>query len=469
MPDAQFLPIRRRDAASQAVIFLHGFTGSASDTWNDFVDVMRRERSLDEWDIISVGYSSSLLPDLRGYWRNADLQTLADQLNTRLKYDLGDYQEIALIGHSMGGLVMQRAILDEEQLRGRVRCVVLFGTPSGGLGKASWVPWQQQCKDMKTDGPFITRLRTQWDETFNQGLPFRLVLIAGEIDDFVPRNSSHEPFGQYQDVERLVIPGDHSGIVQPTDENDLGYKIVRQALLRDSMPKELITTAQVIAKYPQPALANCQLSAQNDLLPVPSAVTQYALCLEEVGQRDLAIKVLEQQYSGSGDTDALGILAGRLKRRWLAERDFKDARRATDLHRFALKLAEQRDDVEQIYYHAINLAFMSLAYAYDYPICQRYAFRALKTCQRAATFEITHAATMGEANLYLGRTTKSLEFYQQAIQMKPNHQQLQSMCLQATIAADLLDDEVAMEELAEIFCVGQAEDANAGAAISRVI
>ena len=74
-----------------------------------------------------------------------------------------------------------------------------------------------------------------------------------------------------------------------------------------------------------------------------------------------ALQVLEQHYrSGTSSTDALGVLAGRLKRRWLAERRAADLERARQLYSEGLARAEAEGDAAQAYYHAINIAFLDL-------------------------------------------------------------------------------------------------------------
>ena len=67
---------------------------------------------------------------------------------------MGDYKKLILIGHSMGGLVIQAFII-EELLNGRRKHldrlteVLLYGTPSAGLEKAYWGRFfKEQLADM---------------------------------------------------------------------------------------------------------------------------------------------------------------------------------------------------------------------------------------------------------------------------------------------------------------------------------
>ena len=72
---------------------------------------------------------------------------------------------------------------------------------------------------------------------------------------------------------------------------------------------------------------------------------------------------LLQRYQALG-TDVQGTLAGRIKRMWLENEDLDFAQHALTLYRGALHAARKAADVGQIYYHAINVAFLEFV-AFD--------------------------------------------------------------------------------------------------------
>src|SRR4051812_25975231 len=112
--DGTIKTFRNNGDDKAAVVFLHGFGGDAAATWLEFPNVLGADRTLREWSIFSIGYPSRLRLDWRGIW-SADppLITISDKLRTQLRAaPLERYKAIALIAHSMGGLVVQRAILD---------------------------------------------------------------------------------------------------------------------------------------------------------------------------------------------------------------------------------------------------------------------------------------------------------------------------------------------------------------------
>jgi hypothetical protein len=128
----------------------------------------------------------------------------------------------------MGGIAVQRALLSNSALRERVSHVLLFGTPSNGLEKASQFNfWKRQVRDMALGSPFITKLRSDWTTTIGLTFPFTFVTVAGDRDEFVPRTSSIEPFPESR---RRVAYGNHLEIVKPPDVDHLGYKIALKAL-----------------------------------------------------------------------------------------------------------------------------------------------------------------------------------------------------------------------------------------------
>jgi hypothetical protein len=162
------------------------------------------------------------------------LQRLATDLG---KGTLARYEALVLIAHSMGGLIVQKSLVDQKQIAGRTRTVILFGTPSGGLVKARTLKfWKRQLAGMAQAGEFITKLRADWTRRFAAVAPFSFLAIGGERDQFVPPKSSLEPFPLEQ---RAVVAGNHVTMIHPppSDRNvvDLVVKrIVGKAAIGDS-------------------------------------------------------------------------------------------------------------------------------------------------------------------------------------------------------------------------------------------
>ena len=101
--------------SSRAVVFLHGFSGNRDDTWDRLPGLLGT--AVSDWDIYTLGYATTFLPDLLGVWSaDPDIPILATMLTTQASiYPLSRYKSLAVVAHSMGGLVVQRALVDDPK------------------------------------------------------------------------------------------------------------------------------------------------------------------------------------------------------------------------------------------------------------------------------------------------------------------------------------------------------------------
>ena len=316
----------------------------------------------------------------------------------------------------MGGLVVERALLDNKKLAERISHLFLFGAPSGGLSKARpFVSLKRQIRDMESDGPFITSLRRDWDAGFPRPMKFFFRTVAGDRDEFVPASSSIEPF---PDEFRAVVPGNHLEIVKPVNSQHQSFALVVDALVGG--PKK---DGRMWMERGSPS--NWVISRKRSIpccrMPdCSTAATTYslALALEGLGRDEKALSVLEKHFKGgTSSTDAQGILAGRLKRRWLVGRVQSDLDRAKELYSDALRRSEAKEDHSQAYYHAINVAFLDLISTppnSDVPkSVDEMARRARRHCSQASQTQ-WRFATEAEASLMLGDLDGAEALYRRA-------------------------------------------------------
>lgn len=365
-----------------------------------------------------------------------DIAKLALGLKTTLSLSpFSKFQKIALAAHSMGGLVVQRAILNDPELKARISQLFLFGTPSAGLSKARhFIGLRRQIRDMASDGEFIATLRQDWNGRVVAPLPFFFRTVAGDRDEFVPASSSIEPFA---DEFRAVVPGNHLEIVKPTNPQHQSFALVVDALTGG-------------AKGGRPAFDGARLAVElgdfqtavTTLMPHAAsldddALASLALALEGLGRGNEALAVLETHFKGGkgiSSTDAQGILAGRLKRRWLVGRVKDDLVRARELYSDALARSEAAGDHSQAYYHAINVAFLDLLSSppnSDVPAAVRsMAERARNHCSQAQETQ-WRFATEAEALLMLGDLNGAETLYRRAKAMTDSPREIDSMYMQA--------------------------------------
>jgi pimeloyl-ACP methyl ester carboxylesterase len=355
-PGHRINEIRQRDSGERAIVFFHGFSGGHQDTWGLFPTLAGTDPALSEWDILSLGYSTSLLPDIRSVWSaDPDLPILATHLRTRLEMaPLAQYRSLALVAHSMGGLVVQRALLDDSELVPRIKHLVLFGTPSTGLTKAGFFAFlKPQLRNMAAGGEFVAALRREWLERFDDAPPFHLLVVAGDRDQFVPPESSLSAFAPRF---RRVVAGDHLTMIKATDARAEGLSLLIAALSRHPEPRAAAATLRASALEMTEPQVERALADREDK-PTQAEVVNAAIKFDLDGKRQHAIELLER-HLGLG-TDIRGTLGGRYKRLWLESGDQAHARRSLELYQGALDASLAASHHKQVYYHAINVAFLT--------------------------------------------------------------------------------------------------------------
>lgn len=445
----------RAEGQRVALVLVHGFSGTTGETWSNFIGCILADPSLRTWDIFSLGYASRLRFDFPNVWAaDPNIKILALGLQTTLSLPPFDrYQRIAIAAHSMGGLVVQRAILDDASLSKRLSHVFFFGTPSGGLSKARPLMFlKRQIRDMAVSSTFITELRYDWGQRFESGTPFHLRVIAGDRDEFVPAKSSLEPFPE--DV-RAVVPGNHLEIVKPANRDHLSVAIVTSALSGRPRVPGVVDGARLAVE-----LGNFQ-AATDLLLPRvieldDEALGSLALALEGLGRGEDAFRILEDFHSTGRlkSTDALGILAGRIKRRWLVERAATDLSRAKELYAEGLSRSEASENHNQACYHAINFAFLELmSSSADSGTSEAVRSMAMRAQKHSICARLTHwtLATQGEACLMLEDIDRATTLYARAIALAESPRHIDSMYLQATQVASRVFGEAGAKRIMLLF------------------
>ncbi|QKW12468.1 MULTISPECIES: alpha/beta fold hydrolase [unclassified Micromonospora] len=218
-----------------AVVFVHGFLSSA-DTWGEFVRLVAQDDALTGLHVHTFGYESPLV-SLNPLRRIPHIDDIADDLRTYLSQDLADHSRLALVSHSQGGLVVQRALArmlaDNPGELDRLRLVLMYACPNAGSDLAlplrrSLLRWHPQEADLRPlRAAVLDAQRVVLRQIVHAPQPtVRVKVYAGASDGVVPPASARSVF-----PDAGVLPGDHFSIIQPDSHEHRSYVVLRRALL----------------------------------------------------------------------------------------------------------------------------------------------------------------------------------------------------------------------------------------------
>lgn len=430
MPKDQntLIECRVERGSKAAIVFIHGGGGDPQDTWGKFPEFIAGDSRAGGWDIYSYGYTSTGINRVIGMgglkWLKRalgiDIDPTVSMLANGFSMQLAtgqfrNYAALAIVSHSLGGIVAQKLLVDYPDMRARVRYLFLMGVSSDGFAdKLLLTRNMAQINEIRPGTPLIVDLRKSWKELFiDKPAPFEYWAIAGDQDGFVPPDSSLGPFPPDR---RRVVPGDHESMKEPKTAASLAVQFVLEQLA-GQLSADRWGSARVAVELGQYQHAITQLEPHLDDLDESGLVT-LALAYESVGRQSDAQNVLSRTDRYADAMDALGVLAGRLKRRWWLNRTASDAQRALDLYSEAYRRAVAKGRSDQAFYHGINVAFMQLAYQRQAATAAEMAREVLKHCENSR-LDYWRLATQGEANLYLENIDAAADNYRDALNCDP--------------------------------------------------
>jgi len=124
------------------------------------------------------------------------------------------------------------------------------------------------------------------------------------------------------------------------------------------------------------------------------------------------------------NTDLIGFLGGSLKRKYLQTSLNEFGKKSMEYYGKGLEISTQKNDYDQIYYHAINLAFLSLVYADDKNQMRQYAQQAISATEKVEIGSMWKNATIAEASMYSGDFKKAMEYYALAAELAGIHDKI---------------------------------------------
>lgn len=251
-------------STKSAIVFVHGMFSSPN-IWHSLTGLLKTDDVIaDRFDLHFFEYPSPLAGHIS--WRKVpDLGSLASSLATYLQFITLRHRRVILVTHSIGGLVVQRYLADMikagrgMELR-KILGVVMFAPPSSSSAVVllarrvrpfTFGSQMQQLRSFASETTELHRLisrrivhatRPSADQ-----YPLPVKAYVGERDVIVSQASAIDSF-----PSTVVLPGDHTSIVKPTDTHAAQYRALRNDLLQFiAIPSPLaVPTGQVVAIAP---------------------------------------------------------------------------------------------------------------------------------------------------------------------------------------------------------------------------
>lgn len=209
-------------------------------SWEAFANFLQTDHRLEGWDVLSFGYA-----------RHRSLPAVASALHLQLNApNFSGYSDLAFVTHSIGGLIVQQALLDHEDLVSRVGHAFFFASPNEGMRlPGALLPgfgWAfskfLRTQDFEQDSPYLHDLNRRWDEKFGSAVPFKYWSIAGDRDSIVSAVS----LTAFSSARRLVVPGTHVSLIKPESPDSPSLAIVTEELTRGDVPSAAKQAAEGI-------------------------------------------------------------------------------------------------------------------------------------------------------------------------------------------------------------------------------
>ena len=203
--------------SSSLVLFLHGWKGDRQETWRRFPDLVCGDYDFRDQDVLSIGYpvfliGSDLTMEGFGGW-------LADKL---VANNLGRYEKIVIVGHSIGGLLARRLVIEHRRELANIVLLIEIGTPHRGpysytaLADNILFPGGTLVGDLQSGSAFLHRLDDDWKKlakrphSYCVGSPNDLVVSLESAQAGCDEQHAYPALGHIELVKPTSIREDRS-------------------------------------------------------------------------------------------------------------------------------------------------------------------------------------------------------------------------------------------------------------------
>lgn len=225
------LTIHYYENKKNLVIFIHGLFGSKN-TWENkakeyLTDILYERREINgNFDLGNFNYESTLISKycfLKKY--QLTIEELSCVLKTEIQAYEKNYENIILIGHSMGGLIAKQYLLNNLN-NNKVKLYISIATPHLGSNLANFIRCYKhpQITDLARNKDYLVNLNREWINNKNK-LPESYYLYG--VKDKVVDKGSAIPGKNIDDKYIREFMEDHTSIVKLTEGSTIFKHLVQ--------------------------------------------------------------------------------------------------------------------------------------------------------------------------------------------------------------------------------------------------
>jgi pimeloyl-ACP methyl ester carboxylesterase len=184
-------PLCQRPTRDSVLLFIHGWNGDAKDTWQQFPRLACDDPRLLHTEIFSVGYPTYMQES--GFTVVETALWIYRELIDRT--GLKETDKLAIIAHSMGGLIAREIALKAPTSKPQLHIVGIttISSPHNGTDATAIARVLQVSKhytsDMKHGSSMLASLHARWNDTDSKFRP-PLVCFGGVADHIVATDSA---------------------------------------------------------------------------------------------------------------------------------------------------------------------------------------------------------------------------------------------------------------------------------------
>lgn len=215
---------------TDVILFVHGLSGTADGTWSKMIELFLRDNLFARYEIDTYEYPTSKIRVPLGR-KMPGIPELAEGLASHLDTYHSKRENVILVGHSLGGLVLRYFIVSafKKSAPNNIRAAAMIATPHAGADLARFgktLSWgHSHLKQLVKGHGILSSILTDW-ASLEIETKIKTIYVTGGVDAVVSRESSMPYYGGVN-FQNLINYG-HVDVIKPEHSNDIRFKVLKK-------------------------------------------------------------------------------------------------------------------------------------------------------------------------------------------------------------------------------------------------